>query len=53
VLALGNEFRTKLAACDATEDAIGSGWIVHLFRHSGRFGNRPVVRSKSLQPCPL
>ncbi len=49
VLALSDEFRTKLAACDATENAIGIGRVRHLFRHSERLGNRTVVRSESHQ----
>jgi hypothetical protein len=53
VLALGDELRSKLAAGDATEDAIGTARIVHRFRHSARFGNCLVVRSASLQPSPL
>jgi hypothetical protein len=55
VLALGDELRTELTARDATEDAIGNGRViqVHRFRHSARVGNRPVVRSQSLQPWPL
>ena len=47
VLALGDELRAKLAPRDAAEDAIGNGRISHLFRHSKRFGNGPVVRSDS------
>ena len=34
VLALGDELRSKLAARDAAEDAIGNGRIVHCFGHS-------------------
>jgi hypothetical protein len=49
VLALSDELRTKLAARDATEDAIGTGRVSHLYRHSERTGNRPVVRSESLK----